>query len=415
MSASLQKKFVRTAMVAVTVLIVLMLGAINVANILMVDRQLEKDLLMLAEHEGGPSPQPTAPHQNMGRAPDAARDTFLSARFFLVRFDPAGEIILVDISRVASLTEADALQLARRAYDSGDGQGRAGRFRYVLRQSRTAPGTVAVFLDTAGERRSYGQVLLLSVGIGAVCWAGMLLLVRLLSHRAIRPIEENMRRQKEFITNAGHEIKTPLAIIQANTEAMELYGGENKYSRNIRTQITRLTGLTNGLLSLARMEEGTAVEFARVAFSQLVEENVEAFRQPLERKGLSLRVDVAPKIHVCGNRDQLSQLLSVLLDNAVKYAHSGGEVQLRLLHTDRFALLSLSNAVERLPDVPAEKLFDRFYRADDARTQRTGGYGIGLSAARAIVQNHGGTLTACYEGHDRIRFDLRLRMATGGE
>lgn len=411
MTASLQKKFVRTAMVAVTVLMVLMLGAINVANILMVDRQVEKTLLMIAENEGSMPPQPMTPPQTLGRDPENTRDAFQSARFFLIRFDPAGNVVLADISRVASLTEADALQLARRAYESGDGQGRAGGFRYVLRPSRTEPGTVAVFLDASGERHSYGQVLLLSVGIGVVCWAGMLLLVRLLSRRAIRPIEENIRRQKEFITNAGHEIKPPLSIIQANTEAMELYGGENKYSRNIRTQITRLTGLTNELLSLARMEEGSPTMFSQVSLSLLLEESAETFRQPLELNGITLHAEIAGGVCICGNRERLAQLLSVLLDNAAKYTNPGGQVQVRLQRTERLAQLTVANSVARLPDVPAEKLFDRFYRADDARTQRSGGYGIGLSVGRAIAQTHGGTLTARYDGQERICFTAQFRLA----
>lgn len=409
MTASLQKKFIRTAMVAVTVLMVLMLGGINIANILMVDRQVEKNLLMIAENEGIVPSAPIGPPKELDRGPKNEYDTFLASNFFVARFDGAGQLVLLDASRVTSLTEDEAIQMAQRAYDSRSGQGRMGKFRYVVRDSRLMTGRIVVFLDTSGERHSYGQVLLLSVGIGAVCWLLMLLLVRLLSRRAIRPIEENMRRQKEFITNAGHEIKTPLAIIQANTEAMELYNGENKYSRNILTQISRLTGLTNDLLTLARMDEEKAVAFSEVPLSHLLEESASAFAEPMKLRGITFHADIAPDVYIRGNREQLGQLVSVLLDNAAKYTNQGGAVWLRLQQTDKYLQLSVANSVEKLPDVPAQKLFDRFYRADEARTQRSGGYGIGLSVAQAIVQAHGGSLSARYEGGNSICFTAQFR------
>lgn len=410
MIASLQKKFVRTAMIAITVLMLLMLGALNVANILMVDRQLEKNLMLIAENEGiVPTAIPGTWPQDNGRGQKNEVETFLTSNFFVVRIDAHGKILLTDTSRVTSLTEEEAGQLALQAYTAGIRQGRVGSFRYVLRESRLAPGTVAVFLDTSREYDSFFRVLLLSAGIGGVCWAGMLFLVKLLSRRAIRPIAENILRQREFITNAGHEIKTPLAIIQANTEAMELYNGENKYSRNIRTQITRLTGLTNNLLTLARMEEGKPAEFSEVNFSRLLAESAEAFAEPMTLRNIALQAEIAPDVMLRGSREQLGQLVSILLDNAAKYTNEGGEVCLRLQRVEKYWQLAVRNSVEALPDVPAEKLFDRFYRADAARTQRSGGYGIGLSVAQAIVQAHGGSLTAAYEGEKRVCFTAQFR------
>lgn len=408
MIRSLQKKFIRTAMVAVTVLMLLMLGTINVVNILMVDQQVEKNLLMIAENEGIIPAAPSIPPQEAGRGPKNEYDTFLASNYFVVRFDDDGEIMLTDISRVASLTESEAREMARQVYSSGHRQGRMGRFRFVLRESRLMPGEVAVFLDASGERHSYGQVLLLSLGIGTVCWAGMLLLVTLLSKRAIRPVAENMQRQKQFITNAGHEIKTPLAIIQANTEAMELYNGENKWSRNIRAQITRLTGLTNNLLALARMEEEKQTTFAPVGLSRIIEESVASFAESLQLRGITMQLDVAPNVTVTGSRDQLGQLVSILLDNAAKYTNTGGFVQVQLRLAEKYVQLSVANSVDRLPDVPAQKLFDRFYRADDARTQKSGGCGIGLSVAQTVVELHGGKLIAAYEGLNHICFTVKI-------
>lgn len=410
MIQSLQKRFIRTAMVAVTVLMLLMLGVINVSNILMVDRQVEKTLLMIAENEGMMPAVPTMPPQEIGRGPKNEYDTFLASNFFVVRFGDNGEITLTDISRVASLTEEEAQEMARQAYSLSHRQGRMGRFRYVLRESRLMPGRVAVFLDASGERHSYGRVLLLSLGVGVVCWLGMLLLVMLLSKQAIRPIAENMHRQQQFITNAGHELKTPLAIIQANAEAMELYTGENKWSRNIRAQISRLTGLTNNLLAMARMEEEKQSAFTPVELSHIVQESAASFAPSLQLREITLQLDAAPDVTVLGNREQLGQLVSVLLDNAAKYTNTGGFVRVQLHRAEQYVQLSVANSVETLPDVPAEKLFDRFYRADGARTQKTGGCGIGLSVARRVAQIHGGTLDAAYEGSKGVCFSANFPL-----
>ena len=280
-----------------------------------------------------------------------------------------------------------------------------GRFRYLLGQSRTGQGSAMVFLDTSGENLSYVRVLLLSGAAGLVCWSVMLVLVIFLSRRAIRPFEENMERQKQFVTNAGHEIKTPLAIIQSNTEALELYSGESKWSRNIREQTARLSGLMGDLLTLARMDEGAGrAEPADVAFSGLAEAALRSFAQPMEDRGITLRADIQPGLRLRADPAQMEQLLSILLDNAVKYTDQGGTVWVSLRRQEKKVRLSVQNTCEVLPEAPPEKLFDRFYRADAARTQRTGGCGIGLAVARSIAQANRGTLRAEYLPPDRVCF-----------
>lgn len=244
---------------------------------------------------------------------------------------------------------------------------------------------------------------------GLVCWGLMLVLVIFLSRRAIRPIVENIQRQKQFVTNAGHEIKTPLAIIQSNAEALELYTGETKWSRNIKEQTRRLGGLMNNLLSLARMDEGAAPVMGEVSLSRLAEEALEGFAQPMEAKGLALERDIQPGVTVKADPAQMEQLLSILLDNAVKYGSQGSAVRVSLRKEDRRLWLTVENACDALPQVPPEKLFHRFYRGDAARTQKSGGYGIGLAVARSIVQGHKGTLQARYLPGNRISFTVCLQ------
>lgn len=409
MIRTLQRKFVFTAMAAITVLILFLLGVINGANFVIVGNQIDRTLQVVAEHADGEGEQPPTPDDRAPRpfmdAPKNDYDTFLSSNFFMVRFDQSGTIVYTDVSRTSAVTEEEAQSMAARIYAGGRDSGRTGRFRYLLEQSRDGRGSVLVFLDASGENLSYIRVLLLSGAAGLACWGAMLVLVMALSRRAIRPIVENMEKQKQFVTNAGHEIKTPLAIIQSNTEALELYQGQTKWSRNIKDQTVRLSGLMADLLALARMDEGAGqTNPTELDFTGSAEAAVRSFAQPMEARGLTVQADLQPEVRLRADRTQMEQMLSILLDNAVKYADEGGSVWISLRREDRRVRLSVRNTCERLPDVPPEKLFDRFYRSDAARTQKAGGYGIGLAVARSIAQANRGSLQAEYLQPDQICF-----------
>ncbi len=409
----LQKKFVFTAMVAVSILILILLGTINVVNMVMVKTETNKTLAMISEADGNfdhiQPPQSSAPPSDFRIKPKDERDKFLSSNFFIVRLNRNGQVVFTDVSRTPSVDEASAEELALRVLDERISSGKAGKYRYQIRNSRMGNETVIVFLDTSEEILSYVRVLLLSGGIGIVCWILMLFMVMFLSKKAIRPIAENIERQKQFVTNAGHEIKTPLAIILANTEAMELYNGENKWSKNIREQTVRLNGLMKNLLLLAKMDEDAAdIIKSEISLSELVSENVRAFAEPFNLRSITLQIEIQPKVIIKANKEQMSQLISILLDNASKYTNDSGTVIVSLQQSDKRIKLLIKNSCEKLPDTPPDKLFDRFYRGDKARTQKTGGYGIGLSVARSIAEANKGSITAVYENPNFVSFTVRL-------
>ena len=406
MTKTLQKKFVVTAMAAITVLLLLLLGVINVVNSVLVSGKIQRTLEIIWQSEGGegllppPDPAPRGP----GEGPKNAHDTVLSSNYFLVHYDQEGAVAKVDVSRTSAVTEEVAQELAAQACAGEREGGRLSRFRYLRREAPQG-GVTLVFLDISEEVFSYIRVLLLSVAAGLGCWGLMLVVVILLSRQAIRPLAENIERQKQFVTNAGHEIKTPLAIIQSNTEAMELYLGESKWSRNIKEQTRRLSGLMQNLLTLARMDQGAApVQKTTLSLSGLAEKALEPFLQPMEAQGIALERDIQPGVTLTGDPAQLEQLLSLLLDNAVKYTGPGGRICLSVKQEGKRARLCLENTCPQLPTVPAEKLFDRFYRGDAARTQKEGGYGIGLAAARSLAQANQGSLHAQYLPPQAIQF-----------
>ena len=407
MIRTLRKKFTVTAMIAVTVLLLVILGAVNGVNAWTQAREADELLKVLTETEAdigrGPRELPMEPRggELWGRGP--TEDSRMSALFFTVTENADGTSC-IELNRIASVTEDEAAAL----YASlGEGtEGRVGAFRW--RSLTRADGSrVTVFLDRSRERTDVLRVAALSALAGLVGWGLMLLFVMFLSKKAIEPVAVNMEKQKRFVTDAGHELKTPLAIILANTEAMELRQGENKYTKNIRDQVQRLSGLTQNLLTLARADEGQMLSGAAVfSLSELTEEMARPFREPAELRALTLSEAIEPGVEVRANRQQLGQLVSILLDNAVKYTPAGGTIAVRVRKEGGRAVLQVKNTVADT-SVPAERLFDRFYRADEARTQKSGGYGIGLSAARAIAEAHKGSLGAAYEG-DSIVFTFKL-------
>lgn len=336
--------------------------------------------------------------------PPLNADTRGAARFFQVFYDQAGQMVWVDVGQIATVSEEEALDYAQRC--QGQQEGSIDRFRFRRAATQDGQGEVLLFLDTSTSRRSILTVLALSGGVGLLCWLGSFLLVVLLSRRAIAPVVRGMEKQRQFVTNAGHEIKTPLAIIQVNTEALELHQGESKWTRNIRAQTARLTGLMENLLTLARMDEARLPPAQPVDLSGTARESVQAFQEAAGARQLTLTGQIAPGIILQTSREHMVQLLSVLLDNGVKYTEEGGSIRLTLTREGNTVRLQVRNGPTQVPEGDLSRLFDRFCRGDPARSQRTGGYGIGLSAAQAIVQAWQGTIGVRAEGEDTLVFTV---------
>ena len=405
MIAALQRRFVVSAMIAVTILLVVVLGAVNLTNYAMTERYGDRLMEVLIETEGAPDRSWRAAG---GELPMASRREVLEARYFLLRWNDNGDLLYTDTEHTFAVTPQEAIDYGREALQSNVLAGDLEQFRFRIVPTRD-DGAVAVFLDMSAQRRSVGTVFWASLLGGIVCWIAMFILVRALSRRAIRPIAENIERQKQFVTDAGHEIKTPLAIILANTEAMELRCGETKWSRNIRAQTARLSGLMENLLMLAKMDEQRA-QLVRQEFdlSALTQEQAEAFRPGAELRGAALEISAEPGVTVCAVREQIEQVVTILLDNAVKYVSENGAIRLFVRREGRSAVLQVKNTCDALPNCPPENLFDRFYRADGARTQKNGGYGIGLAMAQTIAHVNGGAIKAAYEGEHLISMTVRL-------
>ena len=207
---------------------------------------------------------------------------------------------------------------------------------------------------------------------------------------------ESYEKQRQFITNAGHEIKTPLTIIGADADLLELENGESEWLSDIKHQVTRLTGLTNDLIYLSRMdEERPQLQCIKFSLSDVTEDVVQSFQGPAKAHRKELVTDIQPLLSFTGDEKAIRQLVSVLLDNAVKYSPEGGIISVRLKQEGCFLKLAVSNTtVQPVEKEQLNHLFDRFYRADQSRNSSTGGYGLGMSIAHSIVTVHKGKIRA---------------------
>ena len=310
MVKQLQKKFIISAMTAVTILLVVLIGGINVFNYLTTSGDNDRLMEMLCysfetstkwnadttdntqppQSINGTKPPDDKKNNGFGRHDKNAVD---SARYAAVAIDKNGNIIRTDVTHISSLTEEEAAAIAEALKNTAAGTGTYSGFQYRISETKRAEGKVIILLDNGMQISSFFTVLFISVGAGIFGWLMMLLLVILLSRKTIAPVARSIEKQKQFVTNAGHEIKTPLAIILANTDAMELHNGENKWSKNIRAQTLRLSGLMQNLLMLAKMDESsTKLTMCEFDISTAAEDTVGAFIEPAALKGIMIEQDI---------------------------------------------------------------------------------------------------------------------------
>ena len=400
MTKTLKKRFILFTMTAVTCLLVFIVLAINGLNGVMLERRSDMVLRTLVDADGVfhkmdfDRPPPFSPPIDM--------DRMQSSRFFIVRAGADGVIADMNMEQISSVDAETARRYTEKVLKSGKDAGRVEGYKFAVKES--GQDRLVFFVDNSEQTESFVTVLVLSCAIAALCWLALLGLVIGLSGRVIQPVIAGMEKQKQFITNAGHEMKTPLAIIQSNNETMALICGENKYNVHIRSQTKRLNLLMSNLLTLAKLDEGLPMAMEPVRIRELAEELLPIYREQAAERGLAFETRIG-QVAAQLNADSLRQLLTILLDNAVKYTTDGGRITFCIGREGRRVRITEENTCDPTAEPDPEKLFDRFYRGDAARTQREDmtGYGIGLSAARAICENFGGTLTAKYTA-DGIRF-----------
>ena len=425
----LQKKFILLTMTAVLAVLGVIIAGINIVNYRSVVEEQDEILEILAENGGtfpglggGPGrPDDSGMHQwdpdddlrpedddeeelpEDGIRPDDpfarrgfSQELAYESRFFSVVLDEeTGAVVSAETGSIARIGADEAEELAREVLASGEEKGFRDEYRF--RADDCGEGRVRiVFLDSGRMLDSFRDFLLTSVLISLIGFAVVLVIVVILSNRIIRPISDSYEKQKRFITDAGHELKTPLTIINADVEVQEMETGESEWLADIRRQTGRLTALTQDLILLTRMEESEqSMQKIDFSLSDALTETAASFQALAQTQGKDFLCEVPPLLTMNGNEKAIRQLTGILLDNALKYSPEGGTVRLKAEKAPRGLRLSVFNTTrEPVPRDQLPRLFDRFYRADSSRSSETGGHGIGLSVAKAIVAAHGGKIHA---------------------
>lgn len=326
-------------------------------------------------------------------------------RYFYVTYTDGGPV--PNTEHIAAVNDIDALEMAEAVKKRSAATGYYRDYRYRV------AGDMVLFVDNSEDIEALQQLLLL---IGLI-FLGFVLMITLvfyfLSSRIVKPFAENARMQKQFITDASHELKTPLAIISANAEVLAYKDGENEWIRNITTQVTRVSELVNELLTLNRLEEVDEIaDIEPVDLSEKTSAVAASFEEVFQNKHAALHREIQPNVTLNGNPEQLERLLSVLIENASKYVSENGEAVITLKKELRHTLLTVFNTCTPDPDADYTHLFDRFYRPDSSRTSETGGHGIGLSIAKRITTLHGGSIEAVPSENGltfRVKLSNRLK------
>lgn len=393
MIQKLRVRFIILAMSTLVAMLVTLVGGINLANYRGI--VAEADRTLITELPG------RADKKNFGAGWD--NDGFFSkifqekhtyARSFSVVLSADGTVREVSLPVSSVMEEAEAADLATAVFLKNGDTG----FQSVYRYRKLVDGnTVRIrFLDCGREISAFRRFLLTSVFLSC---AGLLIIfgiVAYFSGRIVRPFAENYEKQKQFITDAGHEIKTPLTIIQADADVLEMEFGENEWLADIQSHVRRLTELTNDLVSLARMEEGAAgLELLEIPVSDVVAETAQSFHTLAQTQNKELQIQVEPMLSMDADEKAIAKLVGILIDNALKYSPEGSVILLSLAKQGKQVKLTVQNdLVVPLPEENPDRLFERFYRADPSRNSQTGGHGIGLSIASAIVAAHNGQIHA---------------------
>lgn len=367
-----------------------------------------------------------------GISPESQFDT----RYFTVTINSKGEVENIDTSKIASVSSENAAEYAKKLWKSGKkGDGKSGFAESCKYLTVDEDGsTMYIFLSCQRELLTIRAYILASVGISVFGLLVVFVMIYFFLGKILKPVSESYEKQKRFITDASHEIKTPLTIIDANTEVIEMMEGENEWTSSTRKQVARLTSLTEKLVFLSRMdEEATKLEMLEFSLSDAILDTAEPFKAVAGTKGKKLTIDVTDKILYTGDEKTIRQLISILLDNAMKYSgcsnasrekttqtqndcvtttgDTAPEIELTMRPSGKNRIITVWNTVDETANIKKgrqDMLFERFYRTDTSHNSKTGGFGIGLSAAYAIVKAHKGKITAESKDGRSIRFTIVL-------
>ncbi len=434
MIKQLRKRFITISIAAVASVMILLFAGVNIVNHIYVTSKLDETLdTIILNHGRMPAPEepfepaikPEAEDDETDDETDDGQDEdeddddsledsgymrkpgpglahnkrqfdkeapFLT-RFFSIRFNEKGEPTDYNLEKIAAVSTDDVDEYARIAFEHGEGSGYENGYRFRVTANDDGSFS-ALFLDSHKEISSEMTLLTVSAAVTVLCIALICVIIILFSKRAMEPVIQSDIRQKQFITDAGHELKTPITVINTCLSVLEMEVGKQKWIDKARGQTDKLRDLVNSLVTLSKSDEEHKPVKTDFDVSAAVSETAESFSDFAEKNGHIIKTDIESGITLSADEFSVRQLVSILLDNALKYATGGSDIDFTLKKHKKGILITVSNECENIDSEELPKLFDRFYRADKSRNSEKGGFGLGLSIARGICENHKGYIKA---------------------
>lgn len=418
MIKKLRLKFILVSMSGVLLVLVIIFATQNYLMIKSSEEQTNRLLESVVMSDGnmenlhqkpeGGGLSPGKEKKTEGLRPPA-QETLRGAKFFYVKFDTAGNVLESDVSHMADLSAEDAASYAQAALRAGSQSGVEDGYQFLIGQKEY--GTIAVLAQRDVETNMLRQLTTISAAavIGGVLV--FLVLVLILSKWAVRPVKTAFDKQRQFISNAGHELKTPITIIAANADVLHREIGDNKWLSYIQNQNERMAALVNDLLTLARTDEsGQKPQLERFNLSGACVGCTLEFESIAYESRKAYLTDIQPDILINGNEPMLRQLLYILVDNALKHSDQNGEIRISLKRAGSRAVLKVFNTGEGIAPQERDKIFERFYRSDSSRSRETGGYGLGLAIGKSIVELHKGKISVQSEQGKWTQFTVFLPL-----
>ncbi len=401
MFRKLKIRFILLASAAIVCILLTMIAVLNSVRFLQTNGEIQAVLNILSANNGDfPSVEETAEGLQNDRI---TIDTIFQYRYFSVVYNEDKTVYSSNLDNLSNLSKEQALSYANKVIKDSRSNGvfKVGSqfYSYQITQDSKTKRYLLVVLDSTNYLESRNDFFWLSIQLSFYSFIFFVLVVSGFSNFAIRPYIKNYENQKRFITNAGHELKTPLAIISANTELQELMTGENEWIESTKDQVKRLSNLINQMVVLARLEEQPDVTLVDVNFSEVVKKVAGNFRSVVEKAGKKYEIKLQEDIHVMATEDELYELVSILIDNACKYCDEDGQIFVTLTKAKRGkrARLTVANSYADGKNVDYSRFFDRFYREDESHNQKQPGYGIGLSMAESLVRIFKGRIWVSYK------------------
>ena len=383
MNKKLKIKFIFYIMLAVLIVFLAILLAVGVFTYTNVSKNADDLLEYIAFHYD-------ELNDLVPDKPQFTQETPYETRYFSILIDRNSSIIEINMKRIKSVTESEAIQCVKRLYSKNENKGYWKTFKYITIEEER--GTKYLFVDISKQINLAEAFFFTALKVEIVAFIAIFVLVCLFSNRILSPIINSYEKQKKFITDAGHELKTPLTVINANAELMEIENGENEYTRTIKKQVQRLSIMTKNLIMLSKIDENSIKEEKKeFDISESILDVCETFKNVGAKNSIDIINEVEEKIIFKGDEKLIRELFFILTDNAIKYGKN--YLKIKMIKVKNKLQVEFANDTDGINEENLNRLFDRFYRTPEARGSDIEGSGIGLSIAKEIVSLHKGEIT----------------------